>query len=106
MTIGRLVRRGLRRLAGLWWRSVRPTTGAHLPGGRPARPEHETGRPPRPDERWLPSAPPAGPWAGVDPHATARLPRRGSVLAVVAWGAMVGWRVRRDVQAWQRDRAG
>lgn len=99
MTIGRLVRRGVRWVLGWWWQSVRPSTGATLAGsGQPARPAHETGRPPRPDERWLPSAPTSGPWADVDPHQVGRWPRRSQVVMVAVWGAMVGWRVRRDLR--------
>lgn len=94
----RWVWRAARSAAGWWWRSARPSTGVLLPPGAPARPAHETGRAPRPDERWVPSSPATGPWADVDPHAAGRWPRAGSVAAVAAWAAAVGWRLRKDLR--------
>ena len=99
MTVGRLVRRGVRHVARWWWSWARPSTRATLAGsGAPARPVHETGRAPRSDERWLPTTPASGPWVGVDPHETGPWPHRASMLAVLLWGALVGWRVRRDIR--------
>ncbi len=106
MNLWSLARRGLGAAFGWWWRQARPSTGADLAGRGVARPEHETGRPPTPEERWLPTVPPTGPWADVDPHAAGRWPRRTSLLAVAGWGALVWLRVKRDLRAWPRaDRA-
>ncbi len=97
MTVGTLVRRGIRRLAGWWWRSVRPSSAAVLRDTGPARPEHETGRPPRPTERWRPTTPATGPWASIDPQATPQWPRRTSLAVVAVWGGLVAVRVRRGL---------
>lgn len=93
-----LARRGLRAAFGWWWRQTRPSAGAELAGSGVARPEHETGRPPTPEERWLPTTPATGAWAHVDPHAAGRWPRRASLVAVAGWGALVWLRVRRDLR--------
>lgn len=98
-----LARRGLRTAFGWWWRSARPSAGADLSGSGIARPEHETGRSPTPEERWLPTAPTTGPWAHVDPHAAGRWPRRASLVAVAGWGALVWVRARRDLRQPSRD---
>lgn len=99
MTAWSLARRGLRTLAGWWWRSARPSSGAVLQGRGDAVPEHVAGRPPTPEERWRPSIEPTGPWAEVDPYAAGRWPRRATMAVVAAWGAMVALRVRRDLRA-------
>lgn len=93
-----LARRGLRATFGWWWRQARPSAGADLRGSGAARPAHETGRPPTPGERWLPTTPASGPWAHVDPHAAGRWPRRASLVVVAGWGALVWLRVRRDLR--------
>lgn len=106
MNVWSLARRGLRAAFGWWWRQARPSTGADLLGDGVARPAHATGRPPTPDERWLPTAPATGPWADIDPHSAGRWPRRASLLALAGWGGLVWLRVRRDLRAWPlADRA-
>lgn len=98
-----LARRGLRMLAGWWWRAARPSYGGTLQGSGEARPAHVAGRAPSPEERWRPSVEPTGPWADVEPHAAGRWPRRTSLAVVAAWAAAVGLRVRRDVRATTRE---
>ena len=98
MTVGALARRGLRMVAGWWWRQVRPSTGAGMGGAGEARTLHEAGRPPTSEERWSPSAPATGPWADVDPHTAGRWPRRTSLVVVAAWAGAVVVRVRRELR--------
>lgn len=104
MTIGSLARRGITALVRWWWQSARPSTGADLRGQGVARPEHVTGRPPTPEERWVPTTPATGPWAEVDPHAAGRWPRRTTLLAVGGWGALVALRVRRGLRSTRDER--
>jgi hypothetical protein len=106
MTPRSLVRRGLRTLLRWWWQTVRPPTGGPFPDAGEARPAHIAGRPPTPQERWRPTTPASGPWSDVDPTVTPFLPRRSSVLAVAAWGALVGLRLRRDLRAYRAEREG
>lgn len=104
MTTWSLARRGLRMLAGWWWRSARPSAGGTLRGRGEARPAHVAGRSPRPEERWRPTVEPTGPWADVDPYAAGRWPRRATLVVVAAWAGAVGLRVRSDVRSLSRDR--
>lgn len=106
MTRGPLVRRGLRTFVRWWWQSVRPPAAGPLPDAGEARPAHIAGRPPTPQERWRPTTPTSGPWSDVDPTTTPFLPRRSAVIAVGAWGALVGLVVRRDLRAYRAEREG
>lgn len=103
MTVGTLVRRGVRTAVRWWWQSVRPSGGVVAPSTGPARPAHVAGRPPSPTERWTPSTAPTGPWAAIDTRATPQWPRRGSLVMVAAWGAVVAVRVRRGLEALRED---
>lgn len=98
MTVGRFVRRGARYGARWWWQQARPAYGGNLAGRGEARPLHEAGRPPTPDERWTPTIPASGPWTNVEPHTAGRWPRGASMLMVAAWGAAVAVRVLRDLR--------
>lgn len=103
MKVGRHVRRGLRLGRRWWWQQARPSTGATLAGSGEARPLADAGRPPTPQERWLPSTPTTGPWAGADPHAAGRWARPTSLAMLAVWAGAVGLRVRRDVRRTRQD---
>lgn len=98
MTVAGLVRRGLRLGVRWWWQSARPSTAAALHGRGTARAVHEAGRAPTTSERFRPSTPASGPWAGIDPYATPQWPRRGSLVVLAAWAGAVGLHVRREAR--------